>query len=61
MDARECLLTRRSVRKYKPDPVPDEVLERVLECAAAAPSAINLQHWHFSGRRHTKRNKRSAG
>lgn len=47
MDARECLLTRRSVRKYKDDPVPDEVLERVLECALAAPSAINLQHWHF--------------
>ena len=47
MDARECLLTRRSVRKYKSDPVPDEVLERVLECALAAPSAINLQHWHF--------------
>lgn len=47
MDARECLLTRRSIRKYKSDPIPDDVLERIMEAALAAPSAINLQHWHF--------------
>lgn len=47
MDARECLMTRRSVRKYRTDPIPREVLERIMEAAVAAPSAINLQHWYF--------------
>ncbi|MGN0984876.1 MAG: nitroreductase family protein [Candidatus Enterenecus sp.] len=47
MEARECLLTRRSVRKYKSEPLPDELLMEILEPALAAPSAINLQHWHF--------------
>lgn len=47
MDALECLMTRRSIRKYRPDPIPDPVLESILEAALAAPSAVNLQHWHF--------------
>lgn len=47
MDARECLLTRRSVRRYKNDPIPDEVLERIMEGTLAAPSASNRQHWYF--------------
>ena len=47
MDARECLLTRRSIRKYKSEPLSDELLNDILEPALAAPSAINLQHWHF--------------
>lgn len=47
MDALECLMTRRSIRKYKSDPIPGDVLEAILEAALAAPSAINLQHWHF--------------
>lgn len=47
MEARECLLTRRSIRKYKPDPISRETLERILEAGLAAPSAINLQHWYF--------------
>lgn len=47
METRECLLTRRSIRKYKPDPISRETLERILEAGLAAPSAINLQHWYF--------------
>lgn len=47
MDALECLMTRRSIRKYRPDPIPDDVLETILAAALAAPSGINLQHWHF--------------
>ena len=47
MDARECLMTRRSIRKYKSTPLSDELLNEILEPALAAPSAINLQHWHF--------------
>jgi nitroreductase len=38
---------RRSVRAYRPDPVPDELLEVVLEAARWAPSAVNTQPWEF--------------
>ena len=47
MNAMECLLTRRSIRKYKSDPIPREVLEEILAAACCAPSAINMQHWYF--------------
>lgn len=47
MDAWEALMTRRSIRSYKPDPVPDRLLRELLEAACAAPSAVNQQHWHF--------------
>lgn len=47
MEAMECILTRRSIRKYKSDPLPDALLSEILEAACRAPSAINLQHWHF--------------
>ena len=45
MDVRECLLTRRSIRKYKNEPLSDELLQRILEPAMAAPSAVNRQNW----------------
>lgn len=48
MDAKECILTRRSIRKYKPDPISDEILTELLEAAVTAPSGINRQPWHFS-------------
>lgn len=38
---------RRSVRQYRPDAVPRELIERVLDSARWAPSAVNLQPWHF--------------
>ena len=38
---------RRSIRAYKPDPVPQDVLERVLEAAMWAPSGKNMQNWRF--------------
>lgn len=38
---------RRSVRAYKPDPVPDELLQTVLEAGRLAPSACNKQPWRF--------------
>ncbi len=47
MDTMECLLTRRSIRKYKSDPIPQQTMEEILEAALYAPSAVNLQHWHF--------------
>lgn len=47
MDARECLLTRRSVRKYKNEPLSDELLMEILEPALYAPSSMNIQSWYF--------------
>uniref|UniRef100_A0A7V3ZVM3 Nitroreductase n=1 Tax=candidate division WOR-3 bacterium TaxID=2052148 RepID=A0A7V3ZVM3_UNCW3 len=47
MDFYEVIRKRRSVRKYKPDPIPDEILERILEAGRLAPSAKNIQPWKF--------------
>ena len=43
----ETILDRRSIRKYKADPIPQELLQQVLEAAVYAPSARNRQPWHF--------------
>jgi len=47
MDFYEVVRTRRSIRSYKPDPIPEEVLERVLEATRIAPSGSNRQPWRF--------------
>jgi nitroreductase len=47
MDFYETLHTRRSVRAYTDDRVPEDVLHRVLDAARIAPSACNLQPWRF--------------
>jgi nitroreductase len=39
--------TRRSVRKFKPTPVPDEHIQQILEAAHYAPSPRNRQAWKF--------------
>lgn len=41
------LRTRRSIRRFRPEIVPETVLRRVLETAIHAPSAHNLQPWRF--------------
>jgi nitroreductase len=38
---------RRSIRKYKPEPVPLETVMKVLEAARWAPSGDNSQPWEF--------------
>lgn len=43
----DCLKTRRSVRSYKPDPIPKEILRQVFETASYAPSAKNTQPWEY--------------
>ncbi|MEI6725824.1 MAG: nitroreductase family protein, partial [Actinomycetes bacterium] len=43
MDTLETIQTRYSVRGYKPDPVDDETLTRLLEAARQAPTAANRQ------------------
>ena len=47
MNTMEALLTRRSIRRYKPDPIPEQDLREILAAGAAAPSAVNMQHWYF--------------
>ncbi|KUJ96204.1 MAG: Nitroreductase [Desulfonauticus sp. 38_4375] len=47
METLEAIFSRRSIRKFKPDPIPREMLETVLRAAMAAPSAGNAQPWHF--------------
>jgi nitroreductase len=38
---------RRSIRRYRPDPVPDEMIQQLLEAGRWAPSASNRQPWAF--------------
>ena len=47
MDVYEAVTSRRSVRGFTDEPVPREVLERVLTAAAWAPSGSDLQPWHI--------------
>jgi nitroreductase len=48
MDINEAILTRRSIRKYKADPVPRKVLEEIIETARWAVSPMNMQPWEFA-------------
>ena len=47
MELLEALRTRRSVRQWTSDPVPDEKLKELVEAAARAPSGSNNQPWAF--------------
>ena len=38
---------RRSIRGYKPDPVPREIVEEIIEVAKGAPSSMNTQPWYL--------------
>ncbi len=47
MDVFDAIKSRRSIRKYKQEPIPTEKLEAILEAARLAPSAANRQPWRF--------------
>lgn len=47
MSILEVIRKRRSIRRYREDPIPEGVLRRVLEAARLAPSGKNLQPWKF--------------
>lgn len=47
MDVLEALFTRRSIRRFTPEPVSAEDLKLVMKAAMCAPSAHNKQPWHF--------------
>ena len=38
---------RRSIRRFKPDPIPNEYIEKIIEVARWAPSGFNMQPWEF--------------
>jgi nitroreductase len=46
-DLFEIIRTTRSMRRLKPDPVPDTLLRRILEAGVCAPSGGNMQRWRF--------------
>ncbi|MDT9545727.1 MAG: nitroreductase family protein [Chlorobium sp.] len=48
MDFLELAAKRCSTRSFATDPIPDEVIARILEAGRLAPSAKNLQPWHFT-------------
>ena len=43
----EAIYTARAIRHVKPDPVPDELIEKVIDAGIRAPSAVNYQNWLF--------------
>lgn len=47
MSVLECVRTRIETREFKPDPVPEAVLQRILEAGRWSPSQRNRQPWHF--------------
>lgn len=47
MDVLDAIRTRRSIRKYKDRPVPEELVQKILAAAMSAPSARNAQPWQF--------------
>ena len=48
MEFDEVVLGRRSIRGYKPDPVPKELIEEILSLAMRSPSSMNTQPWNFT-------------
>lgn len=47
MEFKEVIARRRSIRKYRPDPIPEEFIMQILEAARLAPSGTNRQPWRF--------------
>ena len=47
MEVYDCIRSRRTVRSFKPDPVPRRVVNRILRAGRWAPSSSNGQPWHF--------------
>ena len=47
MNCIDQILSRRSIRNFKNEPVSDSVFQNILEAGRQAPSATNIQPWHF--------------
>ena len=47
LTTKQAISARRSIRRFKPDPVPAEHVTQLLEAARLAPSGSNSQPWRF--------------
>ncbi len=47
MDAMDAILSRRSIRRYTGDPVPEDAIRNILAAAMSAPSAGDERPWHY--------------
>lgn len=47
METFQAIERRRSIRRYKQEPIPDETILRLMEAARLAPSSSNTQSWGF--------------
>ena len=47
MEFSKVISTRRAIRKYKPDPIPDEMMQKLYQALQAAPSGNNRQPYKF--------------
>ena len=47
MDVYQCIRSRRTVRDYKPDPIPQDLVRKILQAGQWAPSSSNTQKWYF--------------
>ncbi len=48
MDIIEAIHSRKSIRDFKPDPVPKDMIKEILNIAVRAPSGVNKQPWEFA-------------
>ena len=60
MDTLEAIATRRSNRRFKADPIPQDALDTILNAAIMAPSGKNRQPWRFVVVREDKRSEMVA-
>ena len=44
----QSILNRRSHKSFKSDPIPDDILETIVEAGKYAPNGMNRQGWHFT-------------
>jgi nitroreductase len=58
LDVFEAMHTARAMRRFKPDPVPEALITRILDAAIRAPSAGNAQNWAFVVVRDAERRRR---
>jgi nitroreductase len=47
MEVYDCIRTRRTIREFTSDPVPGEIVDKILQAGRWAPSSSNTQPWHF--------------
>ena len=46
-DVENVIRTKREIRSYKPDPIPTEIIKKILEAGRLSASSRNSQPWHF--------------